>query len=121
MRLGSVVRKPIGGEVSGETGTGSPAESNAVLVKGAGSFCGRVPENWRERFITAYDDGIRAWIWAAAAGGATGPSAWDGYAATVPDWRRSGADRFAMLRLAPKFLRLGRPPVGDDLAGLGRD
>ena len=44
---------------------------------------GSVPEDWRERFIAAYDDEIRAWIKAAAAGGATGPSAWDGYAATV--------------------------------------
>ena len=73
----------IRGEVSGETGTVSLAESNPIVVKGAGAFAGSVPEDWRERFITAYDDEFRAWIKAAAAGGATGPSAWDGYAATV--------------------------------------
>lgn len=69
---------------SGETGTVSRAEGNAVVVKGAVSFGGRVPEDRRERFITAYDDAFRAWISAAAAvRGATGPSAWDGYAAIV--------------------------------------
>jgi myo-inositol 2-dehydrogenase/D-chiro-inositol 1-dehydrogenase len=73
----------IRGEVSGETGTASLAESNAVVVKRDGAFAGRVPEDWRERFVSAYDDEFRAWIGAAAAGGAAGPSAWDGYAATV--------------------------------------
>jgi myo-inositol 2-dehydrogenase/D-chiro-inositol 1-dehydrogenase len=73
----------IRGEISGETGTVSLAESNTVVLKRAGSYSGRVPEDWRERFLLAYDVEFRAWIAAAAAGGATGPSAWDGYAATV--------------------------------------
>jgi len=52
-------------------------------VKANGSFSGRGPEDWRERFVEAFDTEFRAWIAAASAGGATDPSAWDGYVATV--------------------------------------
>lgn len=73
----------IRGEVSGETGTIQLGESNLVIVKAGDSFAGRVPIDWRERFIAAYDVEIAEWIKAASAGGATGPSAWDGYAITA--------------------------------------
>ena len=73
----------IRGEVIGETGVVTLAERNDVVVKANGEFSGRVPADWKERFITAFDDEFRAWIAAAKAGGATGPSAWDGYVATV--------------------------------------
>ena len=42
-----------------------------------------IPEDWRERFIEAYDQEFREWIVAAGDGTATGPSTWDGYAATL--------------------------------------
>jgi myo-inositol 2-dehydrogenase/D-chiro-inositol 1-dehydrogenase len=42
-----------------------------------------IPEDWRERFIEAYDQEFREWIVAASQGTATGPSTWDGYAATL--------------------------------------
>ena len=48
-----------------------------------GVFSGRVPADWRERFSAAFDAEFRAWLAAAAQGGAAGPSAWDGYVATV--------------------------------------
>jgi myo-inositol 2-dehydrogenase / D-chiro-inositol 1-dehydrogenase len=73
----------IRGEIVGETGTVTLAESNAVVVKSNGAFSGRVPEDWRERFGRAFDAEFMEWIAAAAKGGATGPSAWDGYVATV--------------------------------------
>jgi myo-inositol 2-dehydrogenase/D-chiro-inositol 1-dehydrogenase len=73
----------IRGEVVGETGTASLAESNPVVVKREGSFGGRVPEDWRERFLRAFDLEFAAWLAAAAEGTAAGPSAWDGYAATA--------------------------------------
>ena len=73
----------IRGEVIGETGVVTLAERNNVLVKTNGAFCGRVPADWRERFVDAFDAEFRAWIAAAGAGGAAGPSAWDGYVATV--------------------------------------
>ena len=73
----------IRGEVSGETGVLELAQATHVVVKRGGAFAGRVPEDWRERFATAYDIEVGAWIKAAAAGGATGPSVWDGYAITA--------------------------------------
>jgi myo-inositol 2-dehydrogenase/D-chiro-inositol 1-dehydrogenase len=73
----------IRGEIVGESGTASLAESNPVVVKREGSFGGRVPADWRERFLRAYDVEFQAWLGAAARGTAAGPSAWDGYAATA--------------------------------------
>jgi myo-inositol 2-dehydrogenase/D-chiro-inositol 1-dehydrogenase len=73
----------IRGEVLGETGTVELAESSAVIVKRDGQHIGRVPTDWRERFLRAYDIELQEWIDAAAAGHSTGPSSWDGYAATL--------------------------------------
>jgi myo-inositol 2-dehydrogenase / D-chiro-inositol 1-dehydrogenase len=73
----------IRGEIIGETGAVSLAERNDVVVKANGAFAGRVPVDWRERFAAAFDAEFRAWLAAAAKGGAAGPSSWDGYVATV--------------------------------------
>jgi myo-inositol 2-dehydrogenase / D-chiro-inositol 1-dehydrogenase len=73
----------IRGEILGETGTIELAESGKVVVKRAGQFSGRVPEDWRERFLRAYDVEFQEWLDAVAAGHSTGPSSWDGYAATL--------------------------------------
>ncbi len=73
----------IRGEVSGEWGAAELATSTSILVKTEGVARGHVPGNWPERFAQAFDDEFRAWIAAASAGTAAGPSAWDGYAATV--------------------------------------
>ncbi len=73
----------IRGEVIGETGTVSLAEQNEVILKVNGAFSGRVFADWPERFDPAFDAEFRAWISAAAKGGAAGPSAWDGYVATA--------------------------------------
>lgn len=73
----------IRGEVLGETGTIELAESSTVVVKRKGQHAGRVPADWRERFIRAYDLELQEWVNAAAQGRSTGPSSWDGYAAAV--------------------------------------
>lgn len=73
----------IRGEVIGETGTVELAEMNAVTVKSVGAFSGCVTADWRERFGAAFDAEFRAWIEASRSGAATGPSSWDGYAATT--------------------------------------
>ncbi len=73
----------IRGEVIGESGVVTLAERNNVVMKANGVFSGRVPADWKERFGAAFDEEFRAWIAAAKAGGVTGPSAWDGYVATV--------------------------------------
>ena len=73
----------IRGEVIGETGTVSLAEQNELVLKVNGAFSGRVFADWPERFDPAFNSEFRAWIAAAANGGAAGPSAWDGYVATA--------------------------------------
>jgi myo-inositol 2-dehydrogenase/D-chiro-inositol 1-dehydrogenase len=73
----------IRGEVVGENGTVALSESAGAVVKRDGLYSGRVPADWRERFVRAYDVELQDWIDAVAAGGFTGPSAWDGYAAAV--------------------------------------
>jgi myo-inositol 2-dehydrogenase/D-chiro-inositol 1-dehydrogenase len=73
----------IRGEIIGETGVATMAESNPVIVKTKGAFSGRVPEDWRERFMRAYDVELQEWLDACARDTVQGPSSWDGYAATV--------------------------------------
>jgi myo-inositol 2-dehydrogenase/D-chiro-inositol 1-dehydrogenase len=73
----------IRGEIVGEQGTVSLAESAPVIVRHGGSFTGRVTQDWRERFIRAYDVEFAEWLDAIATGGEFGPSSWDGYAAAV--------------------------------------
>ncbi len=73
----------IRGEVLGEEGTVELSESSGVIVKHEGTFSGRVPMDWKERFARAFDIEFAEWIDAASAGAPTGPSAWDGYAATA--------------------------------------
>jgi myo-inositol 2-dehydrogenase/D-chiro-inositol 1-dehydrogenase len=73
----------IRGEILGETGTIELAETGKIVVKREAGFGGRVPADWRERFLRAYDVEFQQWLDAVAAGHSTGPSSWDGYAATV--------------------------------------
>jgi myo-inositol 2-dehydrogenase/D-chiro-inositol 1-dehydrogenase len=73
----------IRGEIVGEQGTVSLGESTPVIVRRGGWFSGRVTQDWRERFISAYDNEFAEWLEAIATGGEFGPSSWDGYAAAV--------------------------------------
>jgi myo-inositol 2-dehydrogenase / D-chiro-inositol 1-dehydrogenase len=74
----------IQGEVVGEDGTAALGDASPVIVRRDGTFAGRVPADWRERFIRAYDVEFQEWVDTLASGGdSTGPSSWDGYAAAV--------------------------------------
>ena len=74
----------IRGEVVGEYGVARLADGNSIEVTTAAGRGGKVPADWRERFVAAYDVEFQEWIDGIAAGQeASGPSAWDGYAATV--------------------------------------
>jgi myo-inositol 2-dehydrogenase/D-chiro-inositol 1-dehydrogenase len=73
----------IRSEVVGETGTVALSDEALVVLKHGGLRSARVPPDWRERFLHAYDVELQEWVDAVSAGGATGPSAWDGYAAAV--------------------------------------
>jgi myo-inositol 2-dehydrogenase/D-chiro-inositol 1-dehydrogenase len=69
--------------VSGETGVATLPNRPATVVTDMNGIRQAMPEDWRERFIDAYDQEFREWIIAAGEGTATGPSAWDGYASTL--------------------------------------
>ena len=74
----------IRSEVVGEDGTAALADVSPVVVRREGWYAGRLPADWRERFIRAYDIELQEWVDAlASSAGPTGPSSWDGYAAAV--------------------------------------
>lgn len=74
----------IRGEVVGEEGTAALPETGQVVVRSRNTVGVRVPEDWRERFVAAYDVELQEWINEVVAGVVlSGPSAWDGYAAQV--------------------------------------
>ncbi|WP_347312668.1 Gfo/Idh/MocA family oxidoreductase [Defluviimonas sp. SAOS-178_SWC] len=73
----------IRGEVSCETGVAALPNRPATVISDRHGIRQAIPEDWRERFIEAYDQEFREWIVAAGQGTATGPSTWDGYAATL--------------------------------------
>lgn len=70
-------------EVVGETGTVSLNDASPVSVRAAGTAAVAIPGDWQTRFRAAYDTEIQEWIDGVALGVASGPSAWDGYAAAV--------------------------------------
>jgi myo-inositol 2-dehydrogenase/D-chiro-inositol 1-dehydrogenase len=70
-------------EVVGERGTVALGTGGDAVVRREGSLASAVPADWRERFVRAYDVELQEWVNAAVAGGVTGPTAWDGYAAAV--------------------------------------
>jgi myo-inositol 2-dehydrogenase/D-chiro-inositol 1-dehydrogenase len=73
----------VRGEVVCETGTVALADIGEVTVRANNTRRGRVPVDWRDRFIRAYDAELQDWLAAVAAGTSTGPSAWDGFAAAA--------------------------------------
>jgi myo-inositol 2-dehydrogenase / D-chiro-inositol 1-dehydrogenase len=73
----------IRGEVVGESGTATLAEPSTVRVRRGGTVIDRVPADWRERFVRAYDVELQEWVDAIGGDGQLGPSSWDGYAATA--------------------------------------
>ena len=73
----------IRGEVVCEEGTAGLGESSPVRIRRAGTAADRVPADWRERFVRAYDVELQEWVDAVSGDGELGPSAWDGYAAAV--------------------------------------
>jgi myo-inositol 2-dehydrogenase/D-chiro-inositol 1-dehydrogenase len=102
----------IRGEILGETGTIELAESSRIIIKREGQYAGRVPVDWRERFLRAYDIEFQEWIDAVAAGHSTGPSSWDGYAATLVtdagiEALRTGQRAAVSMREQPDLYKVG--------------
>ncbi|MHB9755613.1 Gfo/Idh/MocA family protein [Streptomyces sp. BYX5S] len=71
-------------EAVGEDGLVRLPDPAAVGVRTAGAHSTAILPDWTGRFADAFDTELREWVADLAAGRApTGPSAWDGYAATV--------------------------------------
>ncbi|KRD09199.1 MULTISPECIES: Gfo/Idh/MocA family oxidoreductase [unclassified Streptomyces] len=71
-------------ETVGEEGLVRLPDPAAVGVRASGRHGTALVQDWKVRFADAFDTEFREWIASVAAGAApTGPSAWDGYAATV--------------------------------------
>lgn len=73
----------IRGEVSGEIGVASLPERPGTVIRDQHGVRQAVPVDWRDRFEDAFQQELLEWVQAATQGTATGPSVWDGYAATV--------------------------------------
>lgn len=69
-------------EVVGSEGTVELETPAIVSVTRDGRRARTVPADWKERFGAAFYAEFEHWIAGVAAGRVTGPSAWDGYAAT---------------------------------------
>lgn len=70
-------------QVVGEAGAASLPQPAQVPLLTEGRAQEDVLQDWRDRFVEAYDREIQEWVDSVAAGRATGPTAWDGYAAAV--------------------------------------
>lgn len=71
-------------ETVGEDGLVRLPDPAAAGIRTAGRHGTAVLQDWKARFADAFDTEFREWIASVASGAEpTGPSAWDGYAATV--------------------------------------
>jgi myo-inositol 2-dehydrogenase/D-chiro-inositol 1-dehydrogenase len=70
-------------QLVGSEGTVEMAAPARTLTNHIGAHAFRFPSDWVPRFAQAYQEQLRAWVEAIAAGTATGASAWDGYTTTL--------------------------------------
>jgi myo-inositol 2-dehydrogenase/D-chiro-inositol 1-dehydrogenase len=70
-------------EVVCELGTVALGDGSPVVLRKDGLRSDHVPQDYRERFRRAYDAELQEWVRSFATGEATGPTSWDGYAATA--------------------------------------
>ncbi|WP_367325578.1 Gfo/Idh/MocA family protein [Streptomyces sp. HUAS ZL42] len=71
-------------ETVGENGLIRLPDPAAVAIRTTAQHTTAVVQDWKARFADAFDTEFREWIASVAAGTEpSGPSAWDGYAATV--------------------------------------
>ncbi|MFF8946068.1 Gfo/Idh/MocA family protein [Streptomyces sp. NPDC014864] len=88
-----------------EAGSARIGEDHAMVVTARGGAGKDVPQDYLVRFADAYDREVRAWVDATRRGRVTGPSAWDGYAASVvaeAGVRALDDGRRATVELAPR-------------------
>ena len=83
----------IRGEIVGEQGPLPWPNRRRPSSGRAGTFSGRVPQDWRERFIRAYDIEFQEWIDAIAGGGNSAPARGTGTPPPRLRCRRAGPAR----------------------------
>ncbi|GGN47941.1 inositol 2-dehydrogenase [Streptomyces albiflavescens] len=66
-----------------ESGSARIGDEHAMVVTTAGGANEEVAQDYLVRFADAYDREVQAWVDATRAGRVTGPSVWDGYAASA--------------------------------------
>jgi myo-inositol 2-dehydrogenase/D-chiro-inositol 1-dehydrogenase len=66
-----------------ERGSARIGDEHTMVVTAAGSAREEVAQDYLVRFADAYDREVQAWVDATRRGEVTGPSVWDGYAASV--------------------------------------
>lgn len=70
-------------ETVGESGLVRLPDPARVQVRGSAHARSAVTQDWQERFVDAFDVEFQEWIHSVLDDEIAGPSAWDGYAATV--------------------------------------
>lgn len=70
-------------EATAELGNATVGLGSGVFVRSNNRWGGQVPDDFRVRFGAAYDDEVQSWVDSTRRGEVTGPTSWDGYAATV--------------------------------------
>ncbi|WP_333738995.1 Gfo/Idh/MocA family protein [Streptomyces sp. IBSBF 2806] len=66
-----------------EAGAARIGDDHGMLVTARGAAGADVPQDYLVRFADAYDREVQAWVDATRRGQVTGPTVWDGYAASV--------------------------------------
>ncbi|APO67348.1 inositol 2-dehydrogenase 1 [Rhizobium gallicum] len=70
-------------QVVGEDGIGYLPEPMSVLLRKDAKLSHEILQDWKLRFIDSYDVELQEWIESVKAGVVRGPTAWDGYFASV--------------------------------------
>lgn len=97
-------------EVVGEDGTIRLPDPAQISVRQQGKCSFDVLEDWRYRFVDAYNIEFQSWVNNTKQGVVDGPSAWDGYAAIVVSdaclrSRETGQWEAAVMEKTPEFYR----------------
>ncbi|SDQ34269.1 myo-inositol 2-dehydrogenase / D-chiro-inositol 1-dehydrogenase [Curtobacterium sp. UNCCL20] len=66
-----------------ESGVAYIGRDTSLALASAGATSQGITPSFKERFGAAYDEEVQRWVDAARLGGIDGPSAWDGYTASV--------------------------------------
>jgi myo-inositol 2-dehydrogenase/D-chiro-inositol 1-dehydrogenase len=69
--------------VVGEEGVANLPEPQSLLTRQSGKLASSILQDWKQRFIDAYDVELQEFIEDAVSGSLRGPNAWDGFSAAV--------------------------------------